>query len=614
MSKCNLTGILMPAFLFFIGYPVWTQTLYFASNETLKLYKLNVSNCEVTELVDLTFPYHFFAQQKYLTALVFHPNGKVYAVNSIDLMELNLSTGMLTEVFTYLPRGDSLWFPLWIGMGIDDQNLLNTGWSSLWKYDVTKDSVVWDTRASGHLFITNFVIYKDLIFSNSREKFQLITCNPEYCGQWDAWTTPGLTEMTAMTIFYGPCEDTIIYGIDYNLEHQSRLYTIDPLAHRLDTLCELDINWITAMSSPEVYKHPFLQPDFDMDNSSGHTGDGYWATWSCDGITGLCEDDVSLKLCGPIDSIIVVCSPEDWMIGEDLESVREGVWSWINYNSYDSNEIKVWLKELRYSTDDISKKKTVITYWYSGKNVAEIWTVIAGRSDPFLQDTSWINLCSTGEVIELDILLGLNGEQVEFNPPLPDARFDPLVNPAGFYTLKRVDPCPSSTVIHFDIKKPPVNWPLDHRVISGSDTIRFKSPYSDEVEFIWLDYRKVSRNIFEPAEYPYQITRGGCSWQSKFIVTKNEEGFCKIFVPNAFTPDDDGINDELEIYPELYCARIYSFMVYDRYGARIYQSHSRTPKWDGGYRIPGVYFYRLNFKDLITNREREKTGTITLIK
>jgi gliding motility-associated-like protein len=613
MSQCNLIRIFLPAFLFFTGHPAWTQTLYFTSNETLKLYELNVSNCEVTELADLTFPYYFFSNQKYLSAIVFHPNGKVYAVNSIDLMELNLSTGMLSEVFTYLPRGDSLWFPLWVGMGIDDQNLLNTGWSSLWKYDVTKDSVVFRTRA-GHLFIDNFVMYRDLIFSNRREKFQLITCNPEYCGQWDDWTTPGLTEMTAMTIFYGPCDDTIIYGIDYNLEHLSRVYTIDPVAHRLDTLCELNINWITAMSSAEVYQHPFLQPDFDMDNSSGHMGDGYWTTWPCDGTTRLCDDDVSLKLCGPIDSIIVLCDPEDWMIGEDLESGRAGVWSWINDHSYDSNEIKVWLKDLRYSTDDVSKEKTVVTYWYSGKNVAEIWTVIAGRSDPFFQDTTWINLCSTGEVIEIDKLLGLAGEQIEFSPPLPDARFDPLINAGGFYTLKRVAPCPSSTVIYFDIKLPPENWPLDPQVISGTDTIRFESPYPDEVTFIWLDYRKVHRNIFEPGEYPYRITTGGCAWQSRFTVTKNEEGFCKIFVPNAFTPNDDGINDELEIYPEPHCASISSFMVYNRYGERIYQSSSATPKWDGGHRIPGVYFYRLKFTDLITNSQREKTGTITLIK
>ena len=145
--------------LFLNSSPSQEQTLYFTSNETLKLYKLDVATCEAEEIVDLTFPYYFPAGLKYITAIVFHPNGKVYAVNSVHLMELDMSTGILTETISYHPKEATSWHPIWLGMGIDDQNLINVGWYSLWKYDPRVDTIVWDTRA-GFLRLSNFVMYK----------------------------------------------------------------------------------------------------------------------------------------------------------------------------------------------------------------------------------------------------------------------------------------------------------------------------------------------------------------------------------------------------------------------------------------------------------------------
>ncbi|MBK8501755.1 MAG: gliding motility-associated C-terminal domain-containing protein [Saprospiraceae bacterium] len=588
--------------------------MYFASNETLKLYKLEVSTCEVEEVVDLSFPYYLPDFLRYITALVFHPNGKVYAVNTTHLMELDMKTGALTVAFSFYSKGDSGFFPIWVGMGIDDQNLINLGWYSLWKYDPKIDTIVWSTRA-GFLSLANFVMYKNLLFSNHLDRFELITYDRVQFGQLDKWEVPGLSEMTAMTIYYGNCDDTIIYGIDHNLENQSRLYTIDPVAHTLDTLCELDVNLITAISSPEVYKNPFVQPDLDLDNSSGHPGDGYWTLWGCDGVANICDQDVGINSCGPIDRITIVADPADELFGADLQYEGEGKWIWLNTDDYDLTEIEKWLVDLWYKTKDISKEKTVITYLDSGEQTSEVWTIVRGRDDPFVVDSMAISLCiNNNQVIDLDSFFQLEGEEIIFDPVIPGSKFDPLVQSEGWYHVVRKYPCSDSAWVHITIQNPPQGWPLDPEIICTTDTINFANPYGEDVEFYWFDNINATRRIAQAGVYAYQIDDGACSWRADFTVSQGEECGCQVFVPNAFTPNDDGINDVLSLNPEEFCMRIQQLQIFDRNGWRVFESSDPDPRWDGGDHVPGVYLYLLNFFDYKINRSVEKSGSVTLIR
>jgi gliding motility-associated-like protein len=67
-----------------------------------------------------------------------------------------------------------------------------------------------------------------------------------------------------------------------------------------------------------------------------------------------------------------------------------------------------------------------------------------------------------------------------------------------------------------------------------------------------------------------------------------------IKIPNAFTPNGDGVNDvwniqELSSYPQC------TVSVYSRYGSLVYQSHGYPVPWDGtmnGNPLPaGTYYY-----------------------
>lgn len=87
------------------------------------------------------------------------------------------------------------------------------------------------------------------------------------------------------------------------------------------------------------------------------------------------------------------------------------------------------------------------------------------------------------------------------------------------------------------------------------------------------------------------------------------------FIPNAFTPNDDGVNDIFYI-PDANFLRI-EFSVYDRWGNRVFFSDSPSFRWNGesaGRQVPiGVYVYTMT---AATPRKADikRTGTITIVR
>ena len=107
----------------------------------------------------------------------------------------------------------------------------------------------------------------------------------------------------------------------------------------------------------------------------------------------------------------------------------------------------------------------------------------------------------------------------------------------------------------------------------------------------------------------------GCVGSDTINIRVVSEG--TIFVPSAFSPNNDGINDFLEVITVGYPI-IKSFKVYNRYGQLVYNSaNSNKPKWDGKYRgkalDTGVYFWVIKLLDL-NGKEVVKKGDVTLLK
>ncbi len=92
---------------------------------------------------------------------------------------------------------------------------------------------------------------------------------------------------------------------------------------------------------------------------------------------------------------------------------------------------------------------------------------------------------------------------------------------------------------------------------------------------------------------------------------------CYIDVPNAFTPNRDGLNDFL--YPlNAYKANDLLFRVYNRVGQMIFETRDWNRKWDGRFKgqgaDPGTYVWILTYTDADSGKNVVKKGSTILLR
>ncbi len=92
---------------------------------------------------------------------------------------------------------------------------------------------------------------------------------------------------------------------------------------------------------------------------------------------------------------------------------------------------------------------------------------------------------------------------------------------------------------------------------------------------------------------------------------------CYIAVPNAFTPNRDGLNDYL--YPlNAWKASDLIFRVYNRVGQMIFETRDWTKKWDGRFKgqgaDPGTYVWILMYTHIDTGKKVQLKGSSILLR
>ena len=81
-------------------------------------------------------------------------------------------------------------------------------------------------------------------------------------------------------------------------------------------------------------------------------------------------------------------------------------------------------------------------------------------------------------------------------------------------------------------------------------------------------------------------------------------------VPNVFTPNGDGKNDQYSIVEKfaIFCDTEFSFLIFDRWGKKVFESTDPAFRWDGDEKADGTYFY------VLKSKAQQKTGSITLLR
>lgn len=92
---------------------------------------------------------------------------------------------------------------------------------------------------------------------------------------------------------------------------------------------------------------------------------------------------------------------------------------------------------------------------------------------------------------------------------------------------------------------------------------------------------------------------------------------CALYIPSAFTPNGDGLNDLFGPAGVVSDNAFYEFIIYDRWGAVAFKTNDKYAQWDGKKDFqelpPGVYTYviRVSEKSI---EPYQLTGTVTLLR
>ncbi len=180
---------------------------------------------------------------------------------------------------------------------------------------------------------------------------------------------------------------------------------------------------------------------------------------------------------------------------------------------------------------------------------------------------------------------------------------------------------------------------LDNELIAAFDAADFICPedsvlYNDHstgriISWNWSFGNGTTSNYQLPGKVKYTPPMANETYNVQLVVTDDigcrdttnkrvtVVTSCYIAVPNAFTPNGDGLNDFL--YPiNAYKAENMIFRVFNVYGQKVFETRDRNKKWDGTINgIPqksGTYVWTLEYTHTDIGRSFNLKGTTLLIR
>jgi gliding motility-associated-like protein len=173
-------------------------------------------------------------------------------------------------------------------------------------------------------------------------------------------------------------------------------------------------------------------------------------------------------------------------------------------------------------------------------------------------------------------------------------------------------------------------WSPDTLTIFNSETSfeNLSSPNSTSFQWFFYDSNLISTSselnpslIFpgqDPATFLATLvatTINGCTDTISHYIVR--QGIYSFYVPNAFSPNNDGVNDSFFPSGEGISDKNFSMYIFDRWGNLIFETNEHTKSWDGkhnGELVPiGNYVWRISTKDIFDDDKHIYLGHVTVV-
>jgi gliding motility-associated-like protein len=169
-------------------------------------------------------------------------------------------------------------------------------------------------------------------------------------------------------------------------------------------------------------------------------------------------------------------------------------------------------------------------------------------------------------------------------------------NPMGTVTLSgaSVNGCDSLVIVNISFEGGQLTLPNEYSIGLGGNSSLNAIFTGDIAQITWSPANGLScTDCLNPVANPSQTTvytieivdRNGCFYTATTRV-RIDENF-KVFLPNAFTPNDDGVNDRFKVMTNDQVARVLYMRIFDRWGNLVYAEENPPALdqrgWDGTY-------------------------------
>ncbi|MFT4601056.1 MAG: gliding motility-associated-like protein [Arenicella sp.] len=239
-----------------------------------------------------------------------------------------------------------------------------------------------------------------------------------------------------------------------------------------------------------------------------------------------------------------------------------------------------------------------------------------------------ISICSSENSFDiLDSLSGTPDAGGTWAPALFSGTdsFDPAMDAAGVYTYTATNSCGTSTAemtVNF-IAMPDAGVGNTYITCSTSPSVDLLTVMNGSPEDggVWSPSLTSGTNFFDPEfdpmlDYTYTVSNS-CGSNSSIVTITSDGADCDqhVYVPNVFSPDGNGENDELYVRGKGIDS--FTFSLFNRWGQLIFETSSLDLAWDGTFGgkpvNAGVFVYVLKGQ-FANGEEIDQKGNVTLVK
>lgn len=190
-------------------------------------------------------------------------------------------------------------------------------------------------------------------------------------------------------------------------------------------------------------------------------------------------------------------------------------------------------------------------------------------------------------------------------------------SPGKYWVQVNDNNCRASDTIHIAYLQPPKFTLGNDRGICPGMTILLQPQIEQGAQLLY-NWNNIlhdsSLKVTQPGLYSLTLANNCGAYSDEINIYK---GGCAIYVPGAFSPNGDGVNDVLKaFYGENVTA--FDFRIHNRWGQTLFATSNINTGWNGTWKGQlqnnDVYVWYIRYKTVLSDKEQVMKGTVLLVR